>query len=126
VRWGNPHAELEIDLPARLEKPADLARRTLPAQSAQIDGPALLAQAAVPRRADRRWTVELAPLTRMEAWKVPKIEPGDTVSVVGFHLPRRAGRARGAGRVPVRRRPRVRPEVVAGRLRPQRYLTEQP
>lgn len=84
VRWQNPHAEIEIEVPVGLKKPADLAKRTVPPQSAQVDGAALLAKAGVPRRADRRWTVELAPLTRMDAWKVPRLEPGDTVSVVGF------------------------------------------
>jgi hypothetical protein len=28
--------------------------------------------------------VELAPLTRMDAWKVPELKVGDAVSVVGF------------------------------------------
>lgn len=84
VRWQNPHAELDLEIPAGLALPSDLAKRPLPPQTAQVDGPGLLAKAAVPRRADRRWTVELAPLTRMEAWSVPRIQPGDTVAVVGF------------------------------------------
>lgn len=83
VRWQNPHAEIEIEIPAGLKKPADLTKRVLPPQTAQVDGPALLAKAAVPRRGDRRWTVELAPLTRMDAWKVPELKVGDAVSVVG-------------------------------------------
>ena len=84
VRWQNPHAEIEIEVPPGLRKPADLARRAVPLQTAPVDGAALLARAGVPRRADRRWTVELAPLTRMDAWKVPRLETGDAVSVVGF------------------------------------------
>lgn len=84
VRWQNPHAELDIEIPAGLRLPPDLSKRALPAQTAQVDGPGLLSKAAVPRRADRRWTVELAPLTRMEAWSVPQVRPGDTVAVVGF------------------------------------------
>ncbi len=84
VRWQNPHAELELEVPPGLKKPADLSKRPVPAQTARIDGPALLAKAGVPRRADRRWTVELAPLTRMDAWKVPELRAGDMVSVVGF------------------------------------------
>lgn len=68
--WKNPHAELEIDLPASLKVPADLVRRTLPAQSAPIDGKALLAKAVVPTRQDKRWEIELAPLARMQAWNV--------------------------------------------------------
>jgi hypothetical protein len=84
VRWQNPHAEIEIEVPPGLRKPADLAKRPVPPQTAPVDGAALLARAGVPRRADRRWTVELAPLTRMDAWKVPEIKAGDAVSVVGF------------------------------------------
>jgi hypothetical protein len=84
VRWQNPHAMIEIEVPPGLKRPADLATRPLPAQVAPVDGTALLAKAGVPRRADRRWSVELAPLTRMDAWKVPELKAGDTVSVVGF------------------------------------------
>jgi hypothetical protein len=84
VRWQNPHAELELELPPDLKLPADLAGRTLPAQSAAPDGKALLSRAVVPTRRDRVWTVELAPLTRMEAWKVAEIKPGTALSVLGF------------------------------------------
>lgn len=83
-RWQNPHAELTIEVPADLKVPADLSQRALPAQSAPVDGPGLLAKATVPRRKDRQWELELAPLTRMEAWKVREIQPGSTISVVGF------------------------------------------
>ena len=38
VKWGNPHAEVVLDLPADLKLPADLAMRALPAQSAGVDG----------------------------------------------------------------------------------------
>ena len=54
VRWQNPHAELMLDVPSGLKVPADLAKRTLPGQSAPVDGPGLLARAAVPRRTDRQ------------------------------------------------------------------------
>jgi hypothetical protein len=91
VRWQNPHAELELEVPVGLRLPADLAKRTLPPQSAQVDGRRLLSMAQVPRRADRRWTIELAPLTRMEAWKVPELKVGDTVSIVGFAYRDEAG-----------------------------------
>jgi hypothetical protein len=84
VSWRNPHAELELDVPAGLELPADLATRALPAQSAPVDGAALLKAAQLPTRKDRRWHVELAPLTRMEAWKVPEIKPGDALAMLGF------------------------------------------
>ncbi len=84
VAWRNPHAEVTLELPADLKLPADLARRQLPAQSAGIDGAALLKAAQLPTRKDRVWNIELAPLTRMEAWKVPEIKVGDSVGVLGF------------------------------------------
>ncbi len=85
VAWRNPHAELVLELPAGgLKLPADLSTRALPAQSAPVDGPALLKAAQVPTRSDRRWTVELAPLSRMGAWQVPEIKAGDNLAVLGF------------------------------------------
>jgi hypothetical protein len=93
ARWQNPHVELLIDVPSGLKVPADLAKRTLPAQSAPVDGPGLLARATVPRRADRQWELELAPLTRMETWKVAEIKPGTAVSAVGFTFKEEKGEA---------------------------------
>lgn len=84
VAWRNPHAELKLEVPADLKLPPDLASRKLPAQSAGVDGPALLKAAQLPTRKDRVWEIELAPLTRMEAWKVPEIKVGDAVGVLGF------------------------------------------
>lgn len=82
--WQNPHAELEMELPANLVLPSDLVQRAVPAQSAQVDGKALLARAVLPTRRDPRWEIELAPLTRLQAWQVPEIKPGATISVLGF------------------------------------------
>jgi hypothetical protein len=93
VRWQNPHAELELEVSPSLKVPADLASRQLPAQSAPVDGKALLAKAQVPTRKDKTWEIELAPLTRMEAWKVAEIKPGAQVSVVGFGLKDEKGEA---------------------------------
>jgi len=84
VSWSNPHAEVMLDLPPDLKLPADLATRALPAQSAAVDGPALLKAAQLPTRKDRRWEIEFAPLSRMEAWKVPEIKVGDSLAVIGF------------------------------------------
>ena len=84
VAWRNPHAEVMLEVPADLKLPPDLASRKLPAQSAAVDGPALLKAAQLPTRKDRVWEIELAPLTRMEAWKVPQIQVGETVGVLGF------------------------------------------
>ena len=84
VAWRNPHAEITLELPAEPKLPSDLGERKLPAQSAAVDGPALLKAAQLPTRKDRVWEIELAPLTRMQAWKVPEIKVGDTVGVLGF------------------------------------------
>jgi hypothetical protein len=86
VKWQNPHAELIVELPPDYRLPADLATRPVPPQSAPVDGKALLARAGVPTRRDRRWEIELAPLTRMEAWKVAPVQPGATVGVLGYTL----------------------------------------
>jgi len=86
VSWRNPHAELEIEVAPDLKLPADLAKRAVPAQSAAVDAHKLLAGAVLPTRRDKVWEIELAPLTRMEAWKVAEPGVGETVSVLGFTL----------------------------------------
>lgn len=84
VVWRNPHAELKLELPAEPRLPADLASRAVPGQSAAVDGKALLSAAQLPKRRDKVWTIELAPLTRLQAWAVPEIKPGAAVAVLGF------------------------------------------
>jgi hypothetical protein len=93
VQWRNPHAELDLELPAEPRLPADLATRPVPPQSAPVDGAALLKAAALPTRRERLWRVELAPLTRMQAWGVPEIRSGDAVGVVGFTFAGEKGEA---------------------------------
>jgi Family of unknown function (DUF6152) len=93
VVWQNPHAELELELPAALRLPPGLAQRALPPQSAPVDGKALLAKTVLPTRTDKRWEIELAPLTRLQAWNVAEIKPGTTVSVVGFSFAGEKGAA---------------------------------
>lgn len=84
VVWRNPHGELELELPEKLSLPPDLKQRALPKQSADVDGSALLAKAQLPTRKDRKWQVELAPLTRLQAWGVEEIRPGTQVAALGF------------------------------------------
>ena len=84
VKWQNPHAELMLEVSPAIKVPADLVSRSLPAQSAPVDGKALLSKAVVPNRKDRLWEIELAPLTRLQAWKVPEIKPGTPLAMVGF------------------------------------------
>jgi len=84
VAWRNPHAEFDLELAPDLKLPADLPRRPVPAQSAGVDGAALFAAAQLPTRRDKLWHIELAPLTRMQAWNVAEIRNGDAVAMVGF------------------------------------------
>ena len=84
VSWRNPHVELDVEVKPDLQLPGDLAKRTLPAQSAAVDGAGLLAAARLPARKDKVWHIELAPLTRIEAWKLEEIKPGTEVGVLGY------------------------------------------
>jgi hypothetical protein len=93
VSWRNPHAELDLELLPALALPADLASRTLPAQSAPVDGPAVLKAARLPARKDKLWHIELAPLTRLDAWKVAPLTVGQTVAVIGFTFAEEKGDA---------------------------------
>ena len=93
VVWKNPHAELKLRLSPGLALPADLARRALPAQSASVDTAKVLAAARLPTRQDPLWELELAPLTRMEAWKVAEIKPGQQIAVIGYTFAAEKGEA---------------------------------
>jgi Family of unknown function (DUF6152) len=94
VAWRNPHVELQLELPANgMKLPADLGTRSLPAQSAPVDGPALLKGAQLPLRKDRQWEIELAPLSRMQAWAVPEIKAGDSLAMIGFTFAGEKGQA---------------------------------
>lgn len=93
VKWRNPHVELVLEVPQELKLPGDLAQRSVPAQTAPVDGKALLAKAQLPRRKDRRWEIELAPLTRVEAWKLAEIKPGAQLGVLGFTFNEEKGEA---------------------------------
>ena len=70
-----------------------LAKRSLPRQTTPVDGAGLLAKARLPTRRDRRWEVELAPLTRMQAWNVEEIKPGTELAVLGFTFAGEQGEA---------------------------------
>ena len=92
-KWQNPHVELMLDISPGLKLPADLAGRAVPAQIAPVEGKALLSKAVIPKRSDKVWEVELAPLTRVEAWKVPEIKPGTTVALLGYTFKDEKGEA---------------------------------
>lgn len=93
VAWRNPHVELDLDLAPELKLPADLAQRAVPAQSASVDGAGLLKAAQLPTRKDKRWHIELAPLSRMEAWNAAEIKNGDAISMLGFTFAGEKGQA---------------------------------
>lgn len=84
VNWSNPHATLVIELDSAASLPADLRTRSVPAQVTPIDAGAILGKAQLPQHRADRWTVELAPLSRMDAWRVTPPKPGDRVEVVGY------------------------------------------
>jgi hypothetical protein len=84
VAWRNPHVELQLELPPTLRLPEGLKTLPVPRQSTEVDAAGILARTALPTRKDRRWTVELAPLTRMQAWKVDEIKPGASLAVIGY------------------------------------------
>ncbi len=84
VKWRNPHVELVLEPRQPLSLPTDLAQRTLPAQTAGVDGKSLLAKAQLPTRRDRRWEIELAPLSRIQQWQLPEIAVGADLALLGF------------------------------------------
>jgi hypothetical protein len=92
VKWQNPHAEVVVTMPVDAALPADLAQRAIPPQKAAVDGARVLANARLPvKRGD--WTLELAPLHRLEAWKLAQPRPGDTVAAVGYSFKDERGEA---------------------------------
>jgi hypothetical protein len=91
VRWANPHAEVVITVEAALKLPADLAGRSMPAQSQNVDGAAILARTRLPEAAAGEWTIEFAPLFRMNAWGVRELRAGDRIEVIGYIAPKIGG-----------------------------------
>lgn len=92
-KWQNPHAELMLELANGIKLPTDLAQRSVPAQTAPVDAKSVLTKAVLPGRKDKQWEIELAPLSRLEAWKVSEIKPGTSLSVVGFTFKEEKGDA---------------------------------
>ncbi|MCY7387788.1 MAG: hypothetical protein LH481_06955 [Burkholderiales bacterium] len=83
VKWQNPHAEMVIAVAKDAVLPPDFAKRPAPAQTASVNGAKILAEATLPiKRGD--WTIELSPMTRIEAWKVPTPKIGDSVAAVAY------------------------------------------
>ncbi len=81
------HLYAFINRRGTLSIPTVFIKRILPAQTQQIDGKTLLAKAKVPDSNAKTWTLELAPLFRVEAWKVAQPAPGVVVAALGYALP---------------------------------------
>ena len=92
LKWQNPHAEIVIAVAKDAALPADLAKRSAPAQSASVDSAKILAAATLPKKRGD-WTIELSPMTRIDAWKVPTPKVGDTVAAVAYSFKDEKGEA---------------------------------
>ncbi|TAG50265.1 MAG: hypothetical protein EAZ30_00785 [Betaproteobacteria bacterium] len=92
AKWQNPHVELMLDINGA-HPPEALARFNIPKQSANVDAVTVLGNAKAPSRKDKTWNIELAPLTRVETWKIPELKAGEKVAVVGYTFKDQKGEA---------------------------------
>ena len=92
LKWQNPHVELVISMAADAALPVGFAKRAFPAQTVPVDGAKILAAAALPKKRGD-WTLELSPMTRIEAWKVAQPKVGDTVEAVAYTFKNEVGAA---------------------------------
>ena len=84
VKWQNPHAEVMLRVDAT-KLPEGIASRTVPAQQQSVDGAGILKKVQVPANAVGVWEVELAPLSRMQAWGLSQpLKVGDRIEVIGY------------------------------------------
>lgn len=93
TKWQNPHAEIVVTIAPNLKQPPALATRIPPAQTSLVNGSQILSGAVVPtKRGD--WVLELAPMSRIAAWKIVEPKAGDTVAAIGFTYKDEKGEAR--------------------------------
>ncbi len=92
VKWQNPHAEFMLEVNGAVP-PAALTRFSIPKQSANVDAVLILGTAKAPTRKDKVWEIELAPITRMDAWKVAPLKVGEKIAVVGYSFKDEKGEA---------------------------------
>lgn len=90
VKWQNPHVELTLRVDSSLALPTNLKQLEIPKQSASVDGAALFSKASLPKKRGD-WAIELAPLSRVEAWKIPAIKNGDSIAGLGYTFKDEAG-----------------------------------
>lgn len=92
VKWQNPHAEFMLEVNGAAP-PAALTRFAVPRQSVNVDAVMILGTAKAPTRKDKVWEIELAPITRMDSWKVAPVKVGEKISVVGYTFKDEKGEA---------------------------------
>ncbi|MBA2548582.1 MAG: hypothetical protein H0V16_09020 [Burkholderiaceae bacterium] len=86
VKWQNPHAEIMLRVDVT-QMPERLASRALPAQQQSVDAAGILKKVQVPSNGQGTWEVELAPLSRMQAWGLSQpLKVGERVEVIGYRL----------------------------------------
>jgi hypothetical protein len=83
IEWQNPHAEIVVTMTNDAALPADLATRSIPAQTAAVNGAKILAEATLPKKRGD-WKIELSPMNRINAWNVPRPRIGDSVAAVAY------------------------------------------
>lgn len=85
VSWQNPHAEVQLSMPAGVALPTNLADLPIPQEFEVWGGREVLRSTGVLSPSAEAWTLVLAPLARLQAWGVS--EPpavGETISGVGY------------------------------------------
>ncbi len=85
VIWQNPHVEVILDVPAGIRLPADLAQTPIPDFLERVGGRETLQKARLPAQPAKRWTLELAPISRMMQYGANRrAQVGETAAFVGY------------------------------------------
>ncbi|MCE7948989.1 MAG: hypothetical protein DYG88_16325 [Chloroflexi bacterium CFX4] len=85
VIWQNPHVEVILDVNADIRLPATLTEMPIPDFLARVGGRETLQKAGLPSEPAKRWTLELAPISRMAQYGANRrAEVGETVAFIGY------------------------------------------
>ncbi|PJF31950.1 MAG: hypothetical protein CUN51_03140 [Candidatus Thermofonsia Clade 1 bacterium] len=85
VIWQNPHVEVILDVGADIRLPANLAQTPIPGFLERVGGRETLQKARLPSQPAKRWTLELAPISRMAQYGANRrAQVGETVAFVGY------------------------------------------
>ncbi|WP_197498320.1 DUF6152 family protein [Cupriavidus gilardii] len=83
VTWRNPHPQVTIEVDARA-LPANWNALPVPPELAELGFGNTLAAVRAPA-SPGRWTLDLAPINRLERWGMPREpRPGDRLEAIGF------------------------------------------